>query len=103
MRTFTVTVERSPVDKYGEPGEPVTHEVRGCIDWPGASTESAGAFTQISSSRVLTAPAGSDLQASDSVVYPDGSRWHVVGDPYDWSNPFGKHRPGVQANLERVR
>lgn len=104
MKTFTVTVERQPVDRYGEPtGTPTTHPVTGCTEWPGESSESSGAFTQITSKRVLTAPHGADLQADDTIVYPNGSRWHVVGDPYDWDNPLAHHTPGVQANLEKVR
>lgn len=103
MRTFTVTVERQPVNRYGEAtGEPTSHQVRGCIEWPGESTESSSSFTQITSKRVLTAPTGADLQENDIVVYPNGKRWHIVGEPYDWNNPLVRHRPGVQANLERA-
>ena len=51
----------------------------------------------------MLAVMGADLLADDTVIYPNGDRWHVVGDPYDWDNPHTRHRPGVQANIERVR
>lgn len=103
-RRFAVIVERGAVDAYGAPsGTPASHTIPGCYDWPAQSTEASTSFTQIASTRVLTCPHGADLLANDTVIYPNGGRWHVVGDPYDWDNPHTRHRPGVQANIERVR
>lgn len=102
-RRFDVTVERAAYNKYGERVEGgQTHQVRRCYHWPGQSAEANGAYTQTTSTRVLTAPAGSDIVAADVVIYPDGSRWAVIGDPWDWSNPHVRHEPGLQVNLERA-
>lgn len=104
MRRFTVTIERRDSDRYGDPASDQTsHRVPGCIEWPTMSTEQRGALTQVTTGRTLIAPHGADVVAEDVVVYPNGTRWHVVGDPFDWSNPHAKHTPGVQIALERVR
>lgn len=98
---FTVTVERYTKDRYGTRVEPpTTHQVRGCYDEPVTAAEAAAASVQTTVTRSLSAPAGSDIRQDDDIIYPNGRRWHVVGDPYDWSNPHVRHRPALEVMLE---
>lgn len=100
---FTVTVERHDRDQYGAPVDPpATHEVGGCYDEPVTASEAAAAFVSTTITRSLSAPPRADIRADDTLVYPDGTRWHVVGDPYDWSNPHVRHRPALEVMLERT-
>lgn len=98
-----MTVKRPVRDSYGTITGEATHAVPGCFDWPTTSSESSRSFTQVTSGRVLTAPPGADIVTDDTLTYPNGDRWHVVGDPYDWQNPHTARRPGLQVTLERVR
>lgn len=103
MKNFTVTVERAEVDRYGTPSTPTSkHTIKRCNDWPGTSTERAGSWVQTTTTRVLLCPAGADIRENDTVIYPSGVRWHVIGEPYDWDNIHARHRPGVQVNLEKA-
>ena len=100
---FTITVERYTKDRYGTRVEPpTTHQVRGCYDEPVTAAEAPAAFTATTTVRSLSAPFGSDIRADDTIIYPDGRRWHVVGDPYNWTNPHVRHRPALEAHLERT-
>lgn len=101
LATFDVAVERPVYDRYGTPIAPTpTHVVEGCFDEPVDSTEVAGSSIQTTTRRVLHAPVGADVRQDDTIIYPDGSRWHAVGQPYDWSNPFTGRRFRRRIDLE---
>lgn len=109
-KSFTVTVERTGgVDRYGDPQPAATHKVAGCTQWPlrqlgVLSGETYNrAFTEVSNRRVLWVAGrpDADIEQDDDIIYPDGSRWHVVGDPYPWENQKTGRRVGREVAIER--
>lgn len=103
MITFKVIVERHPLDKYGSELPAVTHPIPGCIDWPTASTSTAGAVTQTDSSRTLIAPHKADILDGDVLRLPDQTRWRVIGDPFRWASPLSGRKVGVAVQIERAK
>lgn len=101
--TFSVTVERGAVDKYGDVSGSAEHEVKGCVEWPTNTSSVPGAAITTTTTRTLVAPFGADIIDGDLVTLPDGLRWRVVGDPFSWANPLTGRRFGVQVPLERAK
>lgn len=103
MITFSVTVERDVLDKYGDVSGTARHEVKGCIEWPTNTSSVPGAAITTTTTRTLVAPFGADIIDGDLVTLPDGLRWRVVGDPFSWANPLTGRRFGAQVPLERAK
>lgn len=94
---FTVTATPDRVDQYGDPIVGAQRTIAGCTDWPSTSAEVRQGFVQSRTSRMLSLPPGADPIPSDwIVIYPDGARWRVVGEPYDWHG-------GPTVEIERRR
>ena len=103
MITFTVSVERDVLDKYGDVSGTARHEVKGCIEWPANTSSVPGPAITTTTTRTLLAPFGADILDGDIVTLPDGLRWRVVGDPFSWATPLTGRRLGVQVPLERAK
>ena len=103
MITFSVTVERDVLDKYGDVSGTARHDVKGCIEWPDITSSAPGPAITTTTTRTLLAPFGADILDGDLVTLPDGLRWRVVGDPFSWANPLTGRRLGVQVPLERAK
>jgi hypothetical protein len=103
----TITVKRAGtrVDPYS--GENVedwatatTFEIEGCAIYPTDSVETASVDkTSVVSGYTVLAPPGSDVRRKDRVSYRGADR-EVVGDPFDWRNPFTGWTPGVAFEIE---
>ena len=74
----------------------------GCHWWPSASTETEAAATMVLTGREVSAPAGSDIRAGDTLLGADGVRWDVIGDPFAWTNIFDGAAEGVIFHIERA-
>lgn len=103
MITFTVTVERDVLDKYGAVIGTAKHDVKGCIEWPDSTSSAPGPAITTTTTRTLLAPFGADILDGDIVTLPGRLRWRVVGDPFSWANPLTGRRLGVQVPLERAK
>ena len=103
MITFSVTVERDVLDKYGDVSGTARHDVKGCIEWPDSTSSAPGPAITTTTTRTLLAPFGADILDGDLVTLPGGLRWRVVGDPFSWANPLTGRRLGVQVPLERAK
>lgn len=103
MITFSVTVERDVLDKYGDVSGTARHDVKGCIEWPDSTSSAPGPAITTTTTRTLLAPFGADILDGDLVTLPGGLRWRVVGDPFSWANPLTGRRLGTQVPLERAK
>ena len=103
MITFSVTVERDVLDKYGDVSGTARHDVKGCIEWPDSTSSAPGPAITTTTTRTMLAPFGADILDGDLVTLPGGLRWRVVGDPFSWANPLTGRRLGVQVPLERAK
>jgi hypothetical protein len=87
----TVTVLRAPkVDRLSDTAStvPAEHDVEGCVVTPRSSYE-AGKGWVIVSGRMIVAPFGSDVLATD-LVRVDGRVWEVDGEPGEYETKKGK-------------
>lgn len=83
----TVTVIRAPkVDrlKGDAAGPPAEHDIKGCVVTPRASNEEGKGWV-IVEGRMIVAPYGSDVRATDKVRV-DGLVWEVDGEPGDYED-----------------
>ena len=103
MITFTGSVERDVLDKYGDVSGTAKHDVKGCIEWPDSTSSAPGPAVTTTTTRTLLAPFGADILDGDIVTLPGRLRWRVVGDPFSWANPLTGRRLGVQVPLERAK
>lgn len=99
---ITVTVHRTTTDRYGDTTDTSSHSLDGCGLASRSSAENTDRRDTVSTVRVLLAPPGADIVATDVVELPDGTRWDVTGDPVAPSSPFTGWTPGVAATLTRV-
>ena len=84
----TITVIRAPkVDKLktAPAGEPPEHTIAGCAILPRASEEEGRGWV-ILEGRMIIAPYGADVLATDLVRLDDGTTWEVDGEPGDYEN-----------------
>lgn len=106
--TVTVVVKRPAVkDRWGDrTGAGSEHLVSGCAVYPrgsgNAAREQLAARETITEGLVLLAPFGADIKATDEVVLPDGTRYHVDGEPGSWTSPYTGWTPGVEIVLKNV-
>lgn len=101
---ITIVVERpSGTTEHGEPLPPTTHTVDDCGFAPGSSNEFLDARDTTETLARVFAPYGADVQTIDVVVLPDGTRWHVAGEPAPWRSPFTGWEPGLEVSLTRWR
>lgn len=106
----TITVQRpAGTDRYGQPLPGTSHTIPGCGWAPRAaatfgarSTEEHFQTAQVSTDRVLYPPYGADIGPQDEVIFGDGTRWQVEGDPSSWRSPLTGHAPGMEVTLRRV-
>lgn len=99
---ITVTVQRQTEDKFGNWTTVSTHPVVGCgIDYTGSSELTVQQET-VTRQATLYAPPGADIVSTDFVLFPDGSRWSVVGHVADFTNPLNGWNPGMTVQLQRV-
>lgn len=108
--TYTVTVKRrrgGGRDRFGDPLPATVTEIGGCVKWPRSSTETADFSQQVATGYMLHVPAGTDLVATDEILFPgepeNGPWWTVDGDPLPWGpSPFTGSQPGILAALTRA-
>lgn len=95
---FTISAESEALDRYGNKTSPAqTRTVNRCTDWPNATGERVRGAVQTTEQRTLSLPPGElPIPSSWTVVYPDGGRWRIVGEPYSY-------REGVVCTIERRR
>jgi hypothetical protein len=105
----TITVHRTVQDRYGNVTDTADHAVAGCALAPSSGSSGQSASTEDTDRRdtvirglVLYGPPGADIQATDVIELPDGTRWQVDGDTGSWTSPFSGWRAGVQVSLSRV-
>lgn len=92
----TVRVIRKPkIDKLSTPpaGAPPEHDIVGCAVLPRTSHEEGRGWV-IVEGRMVIAPHGSDVLASDQVRV-DGVVWDVDGEPGDYENKGGKGKATI--------
>jgi hypothetical protein len=107
--TETVTVRRADTDRFGDPGEPVTHSIDGCVIAPriagrqGREDLSEGEIVIVG--LTLYAPWGADIAAGDQVeitAAPWAGIYDVDGEPGHWRNPTTGEEAGVEVALTRT-
>ena len=105
---FDAEIRRGGLDKYGDRVEAaVVGVAKRCDEWPssdqgGISAETMTSYVAVTTRRTLWVPdIHADIRADDMIVYPDGSQWHVVGDPFPWVNTVTGNRWGLEVTLER--
>lgn len=94
--TRTIKVIRTPrVDRLADPpvGSPPEHDVEGCVVLPRTSLEEGKGWVVVDG-RMVIAPYGSDILASDQVSV-DGVTWDVDGEPGDYENKRGKPKATI--------
>jgi hypothetical protein len=110
--TVTITVRRpGGWTTHGDPLPAGEHEEPGCIVAPtSGDSGSAGSNEYVDlrdtviTGRVIYAPIGADIQATDEIVIPgETGVWQVDGDAGAWRSPFSNWQPGQQLVVRRVR
>lgn len=100
---ITVTVRRTPKDRYGDATDTTSsHAIEGCGWWPEGSTEDTDRRDTVVTRRRLATPPDPDLLPADEVEFPDGTRWDVHGAVEPWNSPLTGWKPGATALLTRV-
>jgi hypothetical protein len=61
-----------------------------------------GVEVVVTDERILCDDPDADVHESDVLVLPDGTRWHVTGEPDRPHSPFSNWRPGCVIPVERV-
>lgn len=91
------------VDDLGEPipVEPVEEYVSGVAVAPRFSEENNRGQATVAVGLSLFMPEGTVVHPSAEIEVR-GEVFQVVGEPFDWLNPFTGWRPGVQVDLERA-
>lgn len=93
----TVTVIRAPkVDRFSTASDtpPPEHDVEGCAILPRTSSEKDRGWV-IVEGRMVIAPFGADVKATDQVRTPDGETWDVDGEAGDYKNKRGKGKATI--------
>lgn len=99
---ITVTVQRQAEDRFGNFTTTGEHQVGPCAFEPTPSQELTEQRETVTRNARLFVPPGADIQPTDRVLLPDGSRWSVSGDVLQFANPFTGWTPGGTVQLERV-
>lgn len=99
---FTVTVIRPAVDAYGDPVETSRSTVSDCGMLHHSTSEDVGSGEQVSETATLAAPPWADIRATDVVLLPDDTRWHVVGRSHVPASPLSGWEPAQVVPLRRV-
>jgi hypothetical protein len=97
----TVVVQRATTDRFGDRTYVDDHVLTDCAIAPRESTEATGDRATVIVGVSLYAPHGADIRPTDRLILPDGA-YQVVGQPFDYVNPFTGWAPGVEVALERV-
>lgn len=95
----TIVIQRGTPDRFNDRVFADVATIPGCLEYPAGSTENQGGA--VTDERVVLAPSGSDIRASDRVKM-NGLIYQVQGVPKDWEDPFTTWAPGMQVSLVRV-
>lgn len=113
---ISVTIERPSFDRFNDATYTPSHVIEDCVEYPSGSTEGSP-NVGITDARTLLAPSGSDILATDRVVFHDpgsadppavgtperrAATYQVVGRPKDWEHAITGWTPGMTVELERV-
>lgn len=99
----TVTVTRPGAEtRYGDPTPGTMHTVHGCVFAPRESAELHEQRNTVIVGVTMSAPAGSDIRATDEIVRAGGTRYQVEGEPGGGMSPFTGRAARVRVALRRV-
>jgi hypothetical protein len=100
----TLTVIRRQRDDDGDYTSLATHRVPGCAVTRRSTVETTegGNRATVVTRLWVHAPPGSDVQPSDLVEFPDGTRWNVDGDARTYGSPFTGWAPAHRFALIRA-
>lgn len=100
---ITVVVNHRIIDRNGDWSTVGSFALTGCAISAASKTRAYETETferdTLRGITILFAPSGSDIRVDDTVVFPDGTVWHVWGLPTDFSSPFTGWAPGMQVQL----
>ncbi|GJF06598.1 hypothetical protein [Pseudonocardia sp. D17] len=89
------------VDRFGDPGTETRTEMTGAFAPVSSSEDHVTRGDTTTSTATLYLPYGSDVVATD-VIEIGGRRWHVDGDPAQWSSPLTGRRAVCSVSLRAV-
>lgn len=99
---FSVTIVRRDVDAFGDPVENPNRMVTDCGLTRHSTSEDTEGGQQVTETATLATPPGAEIEPSDVVLFPDGSRWHVTGRPRVPHSPLSGWEPAQIVPLKRV-
>lgn len=103
MGNIDITVVRpGSRDKWGDSTGESRHVIRNCVFYPRTSSESTDNRDTVITGITVLVPAGSDIESTDKVEFPDGTRYEVDGMPGSWVSPSSSWKPGMQVDLREV-
>lgn len=105
-----LAVERAGVDAYTGRGTDrfgarvpgTAHPIGPCALAMESTEERHEASNTVISRISVKAPYGSDVAAADVIVRSDGTRWEVLGKPFNWLNGFTGWQAGTAFRMEEV-
>ena len=89
------------VDRFGDKGAEVRTEMAGAFAPASSSEDLVTRGDTVTTTATLYLPYGSDVVATD-VIEISGRRWHVDGEPAQWSSPLTGRRAVCSVPLKAV-
>ncbi|WP_281862509.1 hypothetical protein [Salana multivorans] len=89
------------VDRFGDKGAEVRTEMAGAFAPASSSEDLVTRGDRVTPTATLYLPYGSDVVATD-VIEISGRRWHVDGEPAQWSSPLTGRRAVCSVPLKAV-
>lgn len=99
---FSVTVFRPERDAFGDLIDQTGHVVTDCGITQHSTSENTDEGEQVTETARLATPPEADIRATDEVLLPDGTRWHVAGRARVPHSPLSGWEPAQVVPLKRV-